>query len=275
MEFLIVNNEIIRKDEANLTAFFWNEPLLFTHKMWFGFGGIPLFTENLKLIHQQLQLFNVPIWGILKNRRELFRITKRMLNKNKFYRSGLINFHIYIHDQNVNVVITSTAFSEFELPISTQGLLIHFSTLKKDSKNPHNRYSFANQLFWNLEQIENQNNPVQNSIFLNEKDAISDAISANVFMIKNKTIITPAIQTGCFVDNLRSHILEISAQLKLKILESEKITKNEILDMNEVFLASEAKGIEWVLGIGIKRFVHQVSIEIRQELNAFLKGKVH
>ena len=46
MEYVIVNGEIIKKEEANFTSFFWNNPLIFTKEIWFGFGGIPLFAEN-------------------------------------------------------------------------------------------------------------------------------------------------------------------------------------------------------------------------------------
>jgi hypothetical protein len=44
--------------------------------------------------------------------------------------------------------------------------------------------------------------------------------------------------------------------------------------MDEVFFANEENGIQWVLGVGNKRFVHQVSDKINIELNHYLKTKV-
>ena len=44
--------------------------------------------------------------------------------------------------------------------------------------------------------------------------------------------------------------------------------------MNEIFLASEENGIQWVLGVGNKRFVHRASIKIHELLNLQLKKMV-
>lgn len=274
MEFIIVNGEIISKEEANLTSFFWNEPLHLYHKMWFGYGGIPLFTENLEIIHRQIKLFKASVPELFKNKRELFRITKRMLNKNKFYRSGLILFNFYIYKSEVKFVISSSAFEKPEFPISENGLLVHFSDIKKNSKNPFNRYNFVSEPGWKAEKAENRENNFHNSLFLNENEKICEAISANIFMIKNKLLITPSIETGCYEDNLRKVILEISEQLHFKISEMETILKDDVFQMNELFLASEGNGIEWILGVENKRFVHQSSKIIHNKLNEFLKNKV-
>lgn len=274
MEFIIVNGEIIKKEEANLTSFFWNEPLHLSQKMWFGYGGIPLFSENLEIIQRQIKLFKASIPALFRNKRELFRLTKRMLNKNKFYRSGLLHFNFYIYKSEVKFVITCSAFGEFEFPISENGLLVHFSDFRKNSKNPFNRYNFVSEPFWRTEKAENRENLFQNSIFLNENERISEAISANIFMIKNKVLITPALETGCYEDNLRKVILNISEQLQFKITETAILMKDDIFQMNELFLASEENGIEWILGVENKRFVHQSSKIIHNKVNEFLKNKV-
>ncbi len=61
MDFVIINGEIIRKEEANLTVFIWENPFVFHHKSWFGFGGIPLFFENLALLKEELEIFGAEI----------------------------------------------------------------------------------------------------------------------------------------------------------------------------------------------------------------------
>ncbi len=275
MEFLIVNGEILRKEEANLTSFLWDEPLLLSRKMWFGYGGIPLFRENLQVIWEQLKPVGAALPNLLKNSRELFRITKRMLNKNKFYRSGWIHFQLFITKTAVNFVITSNAVEEFEIPISLQGSLVHFSQIRKNSRAPFNQLSFTNQAIWMAEEVHIRNEQLHNSFFLNENDAVSDAVSANIYLIKNKTFITPALKTGCLEDVLRKHILKIASELKFSILETESLSAEEVFEMDEIFLAGEERGIEWVLGIGNKRFVKKTSIVVHRKLNEFLKGKVH
>ncbi len=78
MDFLIINGKVVSKNEANLTGFLWDEPFILTQKIWFGFGGIPLFNENIQLIEQQLETFKLSSPKLLKNKRELFRLVKRI-----------------------------------------------------------------------------------------------------------------------------------------------------------------------------------------------------
>ncbi len=98
MKYVIVNGEILKKEETNVTSFFWNDPLVLAEKIWFGFGGIPLFEEKTEQIIQQLQNLGANIPDLFLNQREFFRRIKRMLNKNRFYRTGLINIQILISD---------------------------------------------------------------------------------------------------------------------------------------------------------------------------------
>jgi hypothetical protein len=45
--------------------------------------------------------------------------------------------------------------------------------------------------------------------------------------------------------------------------------------MNELFIAGEESGIQWILGVENKRFIHHYSEIIHEKLNDFLKGRVN
>ena len=274
MNFLIINGEITQKEDANLTHLFWDEPLVLSQKVWFGFGGIPLFSKNIDFLCQQLEVFNIDIPGFLKNKRELFRISKRMLNKNKFYRSGIINIQLFIIDTKIDYVISSIGYPEFKFPISKQGLLVNFSESKRRSANDLNRHLFYNKTNWRIKRSQLRDSTFQNSILINEKGMVSEGIASNIFMIKENVIITPSMGSGCFEDTIRNLVLEVAPKIHLKTVELPNIKKEHILEMNEIFFASEEMGIQWVLGVENKRFVNPVTKQIHQKLNDFLKEKV-
>ena len=274
MDYIIVNGEIVKKSETGFIPFFWDEPFVITQKIWFGFGGIPLFYENIENIKLILKTLNASIHHLFTDERELFRITRRMLNKNMFYRSGIITFKIYIGKTGINNIISSFAFPEFDFPITKQGLIINFSEFEKYSGNPLNQFAFANETQWKFADSRNLGTTFNNSVFLNEKGVACDCILANIFLIKGKVLYTPSIETGCYTDSLRSLILEMAPEINLKVLESDEIGKENVTQMNEIFLASEENGIQWVLGVGNKRFVHLYSEKIHEMLNANLKKMV-
>ncbi len=274
MNFIIVNGEIIKKPEAGLKTFIWDEPFVVTQKIWFGFGGIPLFYENVEKLKIVLRTLKTEIPDLLKDGPELFRKTKRMLNKNKYFRSGIITCQVYIGQSEINTIISSFAFSEFDFPISKQELLIDFSEFEKYSINPLNQFAFFNAALWKFAEAENRGNTLYNSIFINEKKAVCDCISSNIFMLKGRVLFTPSVGTGCYIDSLRNIIVESAKKENLKVEESESINKEDVIQMDEIFLASEEHGIQLVLGVDKKRFVHNYSRNIHLTLNEYLKKKV-
>ncbi len=274
MDFIIVNGEIVKKPETGFTPFFFEEPFVISHKMWFGFGGIPMFQEDIQNIKQLFNTLNTKIPALFNDERELFRITKRMLNKNKLYRSGIITFLFYFGKTDVNTVISSVGFEEFDFPFSKQGLIVNFSEFVKFTGSPLNKYGFYNVPLWTTAASRIKETNYQNSIFLNEKGIVCDCISANIFMIRGKVLYTPLPETGCYIDTFRNSIIEIASKLNLKITESDAIENEEVMRMNEVFLVSGENGIQWVLGVGTKRFVHHYSEKIHELFNDYLKKKV-
>jgi branched-chain amino acid aminotransferase len=272
--FVIVNGKVVEKEEINLSHLFWEDRLEISQKCWFGFGGIPLLEENLKLLLQQMKAVKIPVPTFFQNKRELFRVTKRMLNKNKFYRSGFIHLQVFEHNNQVTSLVTSHAFETFDFPLSENGLIVNYSEFKKETQSPLNQFRFFNIPLWNTARADIIDTFFQNSIFLNKNGTICDCINANIFFIIKNEIITPAPTTGCFIDNLRSIILEISSDLNLKVVESENIYKEDVLQMNEIFIAGEEYGIQWLLGVENKRYVHRYSAIIHEKLNDYLKKKV-
>jgi branched-chain amino acid aminotransferase len=210
----------------------------------------------------------------LNDERELFRITKRMLNKNRYFRSGIITFQLYAGKNVTNSIIRSFAFPEFDFPFSKQGLIINFSEFEKYSVNPLNQFAFFNASFWKFTRARNFETAFDNSIFINEKGVVCDCISANIFMVKGRQLYTPSIETGCYTDVLRSHILKIATKVGLKVSKTDSIQKDDIFQMNEIFLASEENGVQWIIGVENKRFVHNYSAKIHELLNEHLKEKV-
>ena len=274
MDFLIINSKIIRKEDANLTHLFWDEPFVLSQKIWFGFGGIPLFNKNVDFLCQQLNVFNIDIPDFLQNSRELFRISKRMLNKNKFYRSGLINIQLFISNTKIDYVITSIAYPESDFPISKKGLLVNFSESKRQTENALNRHLFYNQTNWKIKRHQLRGSGFQNSILLNKTNMVCEGIESNIFMVKDNALIFPSLDYESFEDTFREIIITTAQLIGIKVMELQNIKKEYVFEMDELFFVSEYLGLQWILGVENKRFVHETTKLIYRKLNKVLKEKV-
>lgn len=274
MQFLIVNENIISQEKVNLNGFLWNDPILISQKVWFGHGGIPLLKENVEDLQGQLNSVGKGLPPLFSNFRELFRLCKRLLNKNKFYRSGHLLFQFSITEEAVNFLVTAENYTGFSFPLNEQGLLVNISTVKKSSNQSFNNLNCHNHLFWEAIKTTLAETPFQNSIICNEHGFVSEAIAANLYFIKDGVLITPSPESGCYTDVMRKLVLEQATKIQLKILESAEIRSDLVFDMDEAFLVSEARGLEWILGIENKRYVRSVSFQLHENINEFLEKKV-
>lgn len=273
MHFVITNGKVVAEKEANLCDFMGENPFIISQKVWFGFGGIPLLDENLLSLQEQFQSFNSSLPQLFDNKRELFRLTKRMLNKNKFYRSGHIFYQFYISDKTVHSYISCKAYSVFDFPFPEKGIFIRIADERKNSASELNQLKCHNHLFWESAQRKADLKKDESLIFLNDSNKLCEGLAANMFFIKDDVLATPSMHSGCYNDVLRSIVLMQAKALKLKVIQSGELSVEHIAEMDEVFLASEGKGIQWVLGLNNKRFVNQTTKKIHRAINKYLEEK--
>ncbi len=262
MDFLIVNGKVCGISEVVLNSFCLNSVKKLNQKVWYGYGGIPFFNENIEQLKKQAEALKIPFPPEFKNRRELFRLTKRMLNKNKFYRSGYITFQIFQNENSIQTLVLSNAFQEFDFPFDSNGLLADFSVQKKQLNNPFSVFPVYNEQLWQAGLAEINETPFQQIIFTNTENSVCEGIHANIFMIKENNLYTPDLSSGCYEDVLRKVIIDFAKDVGLNTFEKINFEKNEIFEMDEVFFVSESNEFKWVLGIENKRFFLNYSKKI-------------
>lgn len=271
-EFVIANGQILKKEE--FVPFEYNDPVVITRKIWYGFGGIPLFHQNVELIREELLLLKMAVPALLNDVNEFFRLVKRVLNKSRYYRSGYVTIKLFAEFARTDFVVECSAFEEFEFPVSQQGILLNFAEVPVFSGDPFVRFQFYNSLVWKTAEIAKLQTQAQNTVFLNERACVTHGIGANIFAVKGREIFTPAPETGCYIDVLRDLVIETARKSGLKIRETAALKKSDLMEMDEIILASEAGGFQWVMGIGTKRFVQKFTVLICEKLNATLKEMV-
>ncbi len=271
MEYVFVNGVVTKKTEADISTFLWDKPLVISQKVWFGYGGIPLLQENILSLKKQLATLGIKLPHVFNNHRELFRLCKRMLNKNKFFRSGHLNIQIFASENKTNSLITAKNADNFDFPISQEGSLIAFSEYRKHSGSSLQRFACHNRGIWEAAKNEIKNAPFNTSVLLNEKGYICEGIASNIFILKDNILLTPSPETGCYTDIIKDVIFSLSDQLKL--VQSDEIPKEILSVADEVFLVSEAEGIRWILGLNNKRYIRSFSLELHEKINDFLKNK--
>ena len=115
-------------------------------------------------------------------------------------------------------------------------------------------------------------NKLDDCILLNEKGNIIEGISSNIFIIKGKNLITPALTEGPVAGIMRKQILRIANSIGFIIHHEKAVTIDDLLKADEVFFTNSISGVKWVLSFKDKRYYNQNVKMLNEKLNAVAFG---
>lgn len=96
-------------------------------------------------------------------------------------------------------------------------------------------------------------NKCNDAIILNQHFRVCDSSIANIFLVKNKIIYTPALTEGCVNGIMRQFLIKQLPILKYEVVETE-ITEDELMEADEIFLTNSIYNIRWVASVHNRNF---------------------
>lgn len=79
------------------------------------------------------------------------------------------------------------------------------------------------------------------AIFLNTAGQLCEAATSNVFIVRNKRVLTPSLDSGCLPGVMRSVIIGMARKLGLDCLET-PLERIDLENADEIFLTSAIRG---------------------------------
>ena len=110
-------------------------------------------------------------------------------------------------------------------------------------------------------------NGLDNCILLNEKKQLVEALNANIFLVKGKTISTPPLTEGCLKGVFRKKLIELIAKDEELNLEEREISPFELQKTDEVFLTNAIVDIQPVTKYRKKNYATEVSDYLRHKMD--------
>lgn len=131
-----------------------------------------------------------------------------------------------------------------------------FSSIKSNNYLP-----YLMGALWAKEQHLND------AILLNPASRVADATIANVFIVKDGIIKTPALTEGPVNGVMRRHLLQLLRKENIPIEEG-TITVDELLEASELFLTNAIHGIKWVKQLGDSHYTNSTAIRLYKMLKS-------
>lgn len=150
--------------------------------------------------------------------------------------------------------------------LNTRGLIMDMYSDMPKAINMLSNYKTCNSQLYVMAGIFKAQNKLDEAFILNQNGFLCETISANVFVLYQNHLYTPALSEGCIGGVMRKVVMDLAIANNVPMTEAQ--LDPEILNQaDEVFITNATRGIQWVMGFGRKRYFNEISKLLIDELN--------
>lgn len=106
-------------------------------------------------------------------------------------------------------------------------------------------------------------------VLQNHYSQVCESLYSNVILVKNDTLITPDLDSGCINGVMRTYLMAILEHG----LEERPVETTELLEADEILLTNAVRGVQWVKVLGSRTYANKKAVELTALLNKTLLGK--
>ncbi|MDX9695601.1 MAG: aminotransferase class IV [Bacteroidales bacterium] len=274
--FILYNGEYFPREEFGVSitnrSFCYGDGLFET--MHANGTEIQFFEDHLIRLKYGMNVLKMQIPEIIGSG-NIFKEIIKLLHKNKLYQGVRIRLSVFRNDggkytptSNSTSYLVETEFIDNDrYTINQKGLITDIFPEIQKPINPFSNLKTSNALIYVMAGIYASEKKLDDCIILNEKGFITETISSNIFLLKDKFILTPPLTDGPVAGIMRKQILKIADMLQYRIYNEKSLTEKNIIDADEMFLTNSITGIKWVLAFKEKRFFNNSSQQFIDKLN--------
>jgi len=184
-----------------------------------------------------------------------------LCRKNKIKESCYIRPFYFVGQYGINLHVTKKApthVAMFSFPFgdlfNKNGITATISKWRKFSNlsTPTQAKMGGNYLNSVLATQDAKQKGFDEAILLDQSGNVSEAPGENIFLIKNKMLITPSLRSSALDGITRKTIITLAKDMKLRTV-IRKVTKKELKTADEIFLSGTAAEITPVIKIDKKK----------------------
>lgn len=150
--------------------------------------------------------------------------------------------------------------------LNTKGLIMDIYTDLPKPTNYLSNIKTCNSLIYVMAGLYKAQNKLDEVCLLNQNGFLCEAGSSNIFIWYQKHLYTPALSEGCVEGVMRQVVIDIAKRNNIPLTEAQ-INPEILYEADEVFLTNAGRGIQTVIGFGVRRYFNEMSKILIEELN--------
>ncbi|WP_114936451.1 aminotransferase class IV [Mucilaginibacter endophyticus] len=150
--------------------------------------------------------------------------------------------------------------------LNEKGLIMDVFTELPKPSNYLSNIKTCNSLIYVMASLYKTQNKLDDVFLLNQSGNLCEASSSNIFINYQNHLYTPALSEGCVEGVMRQVVIKLAHENNIEITEAQ-INPDILYEADEVFLTNATRGIQTVMGFGVRRYFNQYSKILMDELN--------
>ena len=276
MPYILFNDQFLAQDSAVLSAnnraFKYGDSLFETMLMCNGKLQFPeLHAERIKAAMKLLKMegYNLLDEYFLKQKAsELVRKNKMQGNvrlRLTIFREGA---GFYAPETNkVGYLLETRQLQTTPYEFNKKGLIVDVYDEIVKPINILSNFKTTNALLFVMAGIFQKQRRLDEVFLLNQEGFLCESTSANIFVVYENKIYTPALSEGCVAGVMRAVVMNLAQEQQLPLIEAQ-INPQILNEAEEVFVTNAVGGIRWVMGYGRKRYFNKVAKALSAKLVA-------
>jgi branched-chain amino acid aminotransferase len=200
--------------------------------------------------------------------------TTELSKKNKYKGNARFRLTVYRDGEGLytpesnqsGYILESTELHENHYTFNKKGLIVDVYNEMTKSVDKLSNFKTTNALLYVMAGLFKKQHRLDEALILNQHGFLCESMSANVFVVYEKQIYTPALSEGCIGGVMRTVIMQLARRNNLPLIEAQ-INPQILNEAEEVFVTNASSGIRWVMGYGRKRYFNEVSKSLSNMLN--------
>lgn len=205
----------------------------------------------------------------------LRKLILRLCEKNEVKSDARVRLTVFRNEgglyapatNTVSYLVEAQPMEAIGYELNARGKTVDVYTEVRKPLNGLAAHKTANALLYVLAGIYRNQQQLDDCVIINEKGNICEAISSNIFVVKNGALYTPALEEGCIAGVMRQQVLRLARENRVAVYEI-SLLMNVLLNADELFLTNAINGIVWVSAYKGKRYFNNTARIFCERLNA-------
>jgi branched-chain amino acid aminotransferase len=197
----------------------------------------------------------------------LQRHIETLCNQNACNELGRIRLSVFRDGEAAGFAIEATSVPTEVNSWNERGWNLGLFANATKTKDEISNLKTANFLPYVLAGRHAEKNNEDDAIVLNTEGLVCDTSRANIFLVKNGKLTTPALEQGCVAGVMRKYLIEKLRQTSNTVCETE-VHVQDILNSDEVFISNAVFGMRWVKQFQNKEFGHSITQQLYEQFIA-------